>query len=102
MLDNIRIAKTAYPSIVSNPVIPAGMFVVPDAIAAVAKSPATRDVPYQWVLRRLNFSGLPDSDAVNFMPGGGLKFVELSPNAQQIVGGSHNGLIVAMKDYLIV
>jgi glyoxylase-like metal-dependent hydrolase (beta-lactamase superfamily II) len=101
-LDNIRIAKIAYTSIVADPTIPAGMFVVPETVAAAAKPPTTGDVPYQWVLRRLNFNRFPDSDAVNFMPGGGLKLVELSPNVQQIVGGSHNGLIVAMKDYLIV
>ena len=59
-------------------------------------------MPYQWVLRRLNFNRFPDSDAINFMPGGGLKFVELAPNVQHVVGGSHNGLIVEMKDYLVV
>jgi glyoxylase-like metal-dependent hydrolase (beta-lactamase superfamily II) len=101
-LDNIRIAKTEYSTIVANPVIPAETFIVPDAIAAVAKPPATGDVPYQWVLRRLNFNRFPDSDAVNFMPGGALKLVELAPNVQQVVGGSHNGLIVAMRNYLIV
>jgi glyoxylase-like metal-dependent hydrolase (beta-lactamase superfamily II) len=36
------------------------------------------------------------------MPGGGLKLVELAPNVQQVVGGSHNGLVVAMKDHLVV
>ena len=36
------------------------------------------------------------------MPGGGLKLVELSPNVQQVVGGSHNGLIVAMQDFLVI
>jgi glyoxylase-like metal-dependent hydrolase (beta-lactamase superfamily II) len=50
----------------------------------------------------LNFNRFPDSDAINFMPGGGLKLVALSPNVQQVVGGSHNGLIVAMKDCLVV
>jgi glyoxylase-like metal-dependent hydrolase (beta-lactamase superfamily II) len=59
-------------------------------------------VPYQWVLRRLNFNAFLNSDAVNFPPGGGLKLVELSPNVQHVVGGTHNGLIVAMKDYLVI
>jgi hypothetical protein len=101
-LDNIKIAKTEYKEIVANPSIPEETFVVPDVIKAAAKPPATGAVPYQWVLRRLNFNRFPDSDAVNFMPGGSLKLVALAPNVQQVVGGSHNGLIVAMKDYLVV
>ncbi len=101
-LDNIRIAKSEYAEAIANPAIPPDTFLIPDAISAVAKAPATTAVPYQWVIRRLNFNRFPDSDAVNFMPGGGLKLVELSPNVQQVVGGSHNGLVVAMNDYLIV
>ena len=101
-LDNMRIAKMEYTDVVANPVVPEDTFVIPPAIMATAKPPATRDVPYQWVLRRLNFNRFPDSDAINFMPGGGLKFVELAPNVQHVVGGSHNGLIVEMKDYLVV
>jgi glyoxylase-like metal-dependent hydrolase (beta-lactamase superfamily II) len=101
-LDNIKIAKTEYKEIVANPSIPGETFVVPDVIKAAAKPPATGAVPYQWVLRRLNFNRFPDSDAINFMPGGSLKLVALAPNVQQVVGGSHNGLIVAMNDYLVV
>jgi glyoxylase-like metal-dependent hydrolase (beta-lactamase superfamily II) len=101
-LNNMRIGKMEYTEVVANPAIPDGTFIFPKAIRASAKPPATGGVPYQWVLRRLNFNRFPDSDAVNFMPGGGLKLVELSPNVQQVLGGSHNGLIVAMKDYLVV
>jgi hypothetical protein len=70
-LDNIKIAKTEYKEIVANPSIPEETFVVPDVIKGAAKPPATGAVPYQWVLRRLNFNRFPDSDAINFMPGGG-------------------------------
>lgn len=101
-LDNMRIAKVTYTEVVPNPAIPEATFSLPDAVKASAKPPATDAVPYQWVLRRLNFNRFPDSDAVNFMPGGGLKLVELAPNVQHVVGGSHNGLIVAMQDYLVV
>jgi glyoxylase-like metal-dependent hydrolase (beta-lactamase superfamily II) len=101
-LDNIRIAKMEYTEVAANPSIPEETFIVPDAIKAAAKPPATGEVPYQWVLRRLNFNRFPDSDAINFMPGGGLRLVALSPNVQHVIGGSHNGLIVAMKDYLVV
>jgi hypothetical protein len=101
-LDNIRIAKMEYTEVVANPTIAEETFMIPDAIKAAAKPPATGEVPFQWVLRRLNFNRFPDSDAVNFMPGGGLRLVELSPAVQHIVGGSHNGLVVAMKDYLVI
>jgi glyoxylase-like metal-dependent hydrolase (beta-lactamase superfamily II) len=101
-LDNMRIGKMDYTDVVANPPIPDNTFLFPAAIKDAVKPPATGEVPYQWVLRRLNFNRFPDSDAVNFMPGGGLKLVELTPNVQQVVGGSHNALIVAMKDYLVV
>ena len=101
-LDNMRIAKMEYTEVVANPVFPAETFIIPATIRATGKRPAAHEVPYQWVLRRLNFNRFPDSDAINFMPGGGLRLVELAPGVQQVVGGSHNGLIVAMKDYLVV
>lgn len=101
-LDNIEIAKVTYKEVVANPSIPTETFTVPNEIKATAKPPATGNVPYQWVLRRLNIGRFPDSDAVNFMPGESLKLVELSPNVQQVVGGSHNSLIVAMRGYLVV
>ena len=101
-LANIAIAKATYSEVALNPLLPGKTFAISDAVGRAVKPPATADVPYQWVLRRLNFNRFPDSDAVNFMPGGGLKLVELAPNVQQVLGGSHNGLIVAMKDYLVV
>jgi glyoxylase-like metal-dependent hydrolase (beta-lactamase superfamily II) len=101
-LNNMHGGKMEYTEVVANPPIPDETFVFPPAITGTAKPPSTNDVPYQWVLRRLNFNRFPDSDAVNFMPGGGLRLAELSPNVQQVVGGSHNGLIVAMKDYLVI
>jgi glyoxylase-like metal-dependent hydrolase (beta-lactamase superfamily II) len=101
-LANMAIGKVRYTEVTPNRSFPAQTFAVSDAIRRTAKPPATGDVPYQWVIRRLNFNRFPDSDAINFMPGGGLKLVELAPNVQQVLGGSHNGLIVAMGDYLVV
>lgn len=101
-LANMTIGKATYTEVTPNPVFPPEAFAVSDAVRRAAKPPATGDVPYQWVLRRLNFNRFPDSDAVNFMPGGGLRLVELAPNVQQVLGGSHNGLIVAMTGYLVV
>jgi glyoxylase-like metal-dependent hydrolase (beta-lactamase superfamily II) len=101
-LDNVLIARARYTEVEVNPPIPDETFAFPTSVTTAGAPAAARDVPYQWVLRRLNFNRFPDSDAVNFMPGGGLKLVQLAPNVQQVVGGSHNGLIVAMKDYLVV
>lgn len=101
-LDNIGVGKAVYDEVEVNPSIPAETFAVPDAIKAAVKPPATGDTPYQWVLRRQNMGVFLDNDAVNFPPGGGLRLVELAPNVQHVVGGSHNSLIVAMKDYLVV
>jgi glyoxylase-like metal-dependent hydrolase (beta-lactamase superfamily II) len=101
-LNNIRISKQTYTNVAANPAIDAAAFAIPDAIKTSAKPPASDTVPYQWVLRRQNFNAFLNSDSVNFPAGGGLKLVELAPNVQQIVGGSHNSLIVAMKDYLVV
>ena len=69
---------------------------------AAAKPPATANVPYQWVLRRLYLTRFPDSDAIIYPDGGELKLVELAPNVQHVQGGTANNLIVAMKDFLIV
>ena len=69
---------------------------------AAAKPPATANVPYQWVLRRLYLTRFTDSDAIIYPDGGELKLVELAPNVQHVQGGTANNLIVAMKDFLIV
>ena len=45
---------------------------VPDAVKAAANPPATGNVPYQWVLRRLFLTRYLDSDSVIFPAGGGL------------------------------
>jgi len=71
-------------------------------VRAKAKAAATSDVPYQWVLRRIFLGRFLDSDQVVVPVGGSLKMVELSPNVQQVVGGSANNLIVAMKDGIVV
>ncbi|HYM02895.1 MAG TPA: MBL fold metallo-hydrolase, partial [Stellaceae bacterium] len=99
------IARIKVTDVTANPAIAADAFAIPDTARAAAKPPATGTVPYQWVLRRLNIYRFIDSDAVNYDAAanpGGLKLVELAPNVQQVVGGSANDLIVAMKDYLVV
>jgi glyoxylase-like metal-dependent hydrolase (beta-lactamase superfamily II) len=103
-LAGMDIAKVAYREVAANAALPAQGFEVPDAARQAAKPPAEGNVPYQWVLRRLNIARFADSDAVLYdaATSPGLKLVELAPNVQQVVGGTHNSLIVAMQDGLVV
>ena len=95
-------ARLTYREVSANPAIAADMFSVPEAVKAAAKPPATGNVPYQWVLRRLFLTRFTDSDNIIFPNGGGLKLVELAPNVQHVQGGTANNLIVAMKDHLVI
>jgi hypothetical protein len=101
-INDIEVAKLNYAEVTPNPSIPADAFTVPEAVMAAAKPPATANVPYQWVLRRLYLTRFLDSDAIVYPDGGELKLVELAPNVQHVQGGTANNLIVAMKDFLIV
>jgi hypothetical protein len=87
-----------------NQEIPSHTFEIPDEVRGEAEPPATANVPYQWVIRRLNLALFTDSDAINYDAAAskGLRLVELAPNVQHVVGGTHNGLIVAMKDYVVI
>ena len=101
-LNGVEVAKLTYQELSANPVIAADVFAAPDAVKSAAKAPPTSNVPYQWVLRRLFLTRFVDSDLILYLPGGGLKLVELAPNVQHVQGGSANNLIVAMKDHLVV
>jgi glyoxylase-like metal-dependent hydrolase (beta-lactamase superfamily II) len=101
-VNDVEVAKLTYREVSSNPTIAADMFAVPDAVKASAKPPATGDVPYQWVLRRLFLTRFTDSDNIIFANGAGLKLVELAPNVQHVQGGNANNLIIAMKDHLVI
>jgi glyoxylase-like metal-dependent hydrolase (beta-lactamase superfamily II) len=101
-INGVEVAKVNYRDVTANAAIAADAFAVPDAVKAVAGPPATGNVPYQWVLRRLFLTRYLESDNVIFPTGGGLKLVELAPNVQHVQGGTANNLIVAMKDYLVI
>jgi glyoxylase-like metal-dependent hydrolase (beta-lactamase superfamily II) len=101
-LNGVEVAKVTYTAVTANPAIAPDTFAVPDAVKAAAKAPATKDVPYQWILRRLLMSRFNDTE-VPFLPAGAsLKLVELAPNVQHVQGAQANNLIVAMKDHLVV
>src|SRR5262249_30498970 len=101
-INGVEVAKLNYGTVTANPQIAANAFQVPAAIQARVKAPAIKDVPYQWVLRRIFLTRLTDADALIYPDGGGLKLVELAPNVQHVEGGTANNLIVAMKDYLVI
>jgi glyoxylase-like metal-dependent hydrolase (beta-lactamase superfamily II) len=63
---------------------------------------ATANVPYQWVIRRIALGRFLDSDAIIAPTSASMKLVELAPNVQHVQGGTHNNLIVAMKDHLVI
>jgi glyoxylase-like metal-dependent hydrolase (beta-lactamase superfamily II) len=101
-IGDVEVAKLNYRDVTSNPAIAADTFAVPEAIQTAAKPPATSNVPYQWVMRRLFLTRFSDSDNIIFPNGGGLKLVELAPNVQHVEGGGANNLIIAMKDHLVI
>ena len=101
-VNDVEVAKLNYRSITANPTIAAATFAVPDAVQGKTKPPASGNVPYQWVLRRIFLTRFADTDNVVFPDGGGFKLVELAPNVQHVQGGGANNLIVAMKDHLVV
>jgi len=75
----------------------------PEAIAKAPKTPKG-DVPYQWVIRRQFIGTYLDSDKILYDPAAtdGLRLDDLGPGVSQVVGGSHNSLVVEMKDHLVV
>src|SRR6185503_4437092 len=101
-LNNVEVAKMNYSAVTATPNLSANAFTVPAAVQSAAKPPATGNVPYQWVLRRLFLTRLTDSDAIIYPDGGSLSLVELAPNVQHVQGGTANNLIVAFKDFLVV
>jgi glyoxylase-like metal-dependent hydrolase (beta-lactamase superfamily II) len=101
-LNGMEVQRITDKEITPNAPLAASTFAIPDAVKAAAKPPATANVPYQWVIRRLFLGRFTDSDAIYFPPGGSFKLVELAPNVQMVQGGGANNLIVNMKDGLAV
>jgi len=87
-----------------NAPVAADRLAIPAAYRDGAPAPATRNVPYQWVMRRQFIGVYLDSDAPSFdrRATASLRLVELGPGIQHVVGGSHNSLVVVMKDSLVV
>ena len=98
------VADARWTQMTPNPQLnPAGLS-VPDTVRATAARPATGNVPYQWVIRRQFIGTYLDSDNISYDTQGsqGLRMQELAPGVQHVVGGTHNALVVDMRDHLIV
>ena len=87
-----------------NAPVAADRVAIPAAFREGAAGPADRNVPYQWVIRRQFIGTYLDSETPSFdrRATGSLRLVELAPGVQHAVGGSHNSLVVAMKDSVVV
>ena len=103
-LNGRRVIETAFTELRLNPPVDAARFDVPAAIRADAAKPATRNVPYQWVMRRQFIGVYMDSDNVSYDTRGsqGLRLQTLAPGVHQVQGGTHHSLVVEMSDHLIV
>lgn len=98
------VGQIVYTSVTANPAFDAKLFEPGEKLSGELKPPATGNIPYQWVLRRISLARFTDSDAVNYDASSspGLKLSEIAPNIQHVVGGTHNSLIVAMPSFLVV
>lgn len=103
-LNGRTIAERKITDLQTNVPVAADRLMIPAEFKTTAAKPATGNVPYQWVFRRPIIGTYLDSDNPSFdaRATSSLRLVELGPGIQQVVGGSHNSLIVEMKDHLIV
>jgi glyoxylase-like metal-dependent hydrolase (beta-lactamase superfamily II) len=103
-LNGRTVVDTQFTELRINAPVDAARFDAPAALRAEAPRPATRNVPYQWVIRRQFIGVYMDSDNVSYDTRGstGLRLQEIAPGVHQVQGGSHNSLVVEMSDHLIV
>ena len=95
------VCRITVTEVTPNPQIDSEAFAAGPEVKAAFKL-ATGTVPYQFVIRGLNYGRFIDSDDIFVPRGGSLKFTELAPNVQHITGGLHNSLVVTMKDGAVV
>jgi len=82
----------------------ADAFVVPEAARAALRPASPERVPYQWMIRRAHWGTLMDSDHIAFDGAArpSLELRDIAPGVSHMVGGSHNSLVVEMRDHLVV
>ena len=101
-LNDVQLARLTYTNVVVNPTFGPETFAANEAVKMAAKPPATGSVPFLSILRQLYAGATAEDDAASASATARLRLVELAPDVQQVVGGMHNSLIVAMKDGLAV
>src|SRR3989442_997466 len=104
-LNGRTIAERKITDVQTNVPVAADRLTIPAEVKASAPKPAVGPgVQYQWVIRRQFIGTYLDSDNPSFdtRATSGLRLSELGPGLQHVVGGTHNSLIVEMKDHLIV
>jgi Metallo-beta-lactamase superfamily len=90
--------------VVLNPRLGDDLFRIPKVVAeTAAKQKAPEAVNIQWMLRRANWGSFIDSDQLAYDPAlvSGNVWTEIKPGIWHITGGSHNALVVEMKDHLV-
>lgn len=103
-LNGRTVADVKLSDITLNTPLAADRLAIPAPFLATARAAAAAGVPYQWIIRRQFIGVYLDSDQPSYdtQTSPGLRLQELAPGIQHVVGGSHNSLIVEMKDHLIV
>ncbi len=103
-LNGLELQHIQVEDVVLNPVLGPALFRIPAIVAATAaKQKPPEQVNYQWMLRRANWGSFIDSDQLAYDPAvvPGNIWTEVKPGVWHITGGSHNTLVVEMKDYLV-
>jgi glyoxylase-like metal-dependent hydrolase (beta-lactamase superfamily II) len=104
VLNGREVQRIVVEEVVLNPVLGADLFRIPKIVSEVAlRQKAPEQVNFQWMLRRANWGSFIDSDQLAFDPAvvPGNIWTEVKPGIWHITGGSHNTLVVEMKDYLV-
>jgi glyoxylase-like metal-dependent hydrolase (beta-lactamase superfamily II) len=102
-LDGMKVADVTYSDVTVNPMIEPMSFDIPqDMLASAAKPAPLGMTPFQWIIRRQFRGFYLDSDALYTDDGDMLHLVDIAPNVSQMVGGTHNSLVIATNDYLVV
>lgn len=102
-LNGVKVADLTVDQVTLDENVPADAFEAPAALKGQAKGPAAAEAtPFQWVLRRLASGFYLDADALHMDDGSTLALTDVGPNISMVTGGSHNVLIVATNDSLVL
>ena len=102
-LNGVSVSDVTVEQVRINESLPADTFAAPPQLEGLAPKPAAAErTPFQWILRRLASGFYLDSDALYMDEGGALALTDVGPNISLVTGGSHNALVVATDDSLVV